>query len=133
MAQLHARCFTHTRPWGADEFAKLLAQDHIISLIKPYGFALVRMIAPESELLTIAIDPKQQGKGHGRALLKEVLASAQQAGAQEMMLEVGENNRAAIALYEACGFCEISLRPKYYKLSNGDFCDAKIMHFAFSN
>ena len=78
------------------------------------GFAVVRVVADECEVLTIAVDPKARRRGVGRALLERALADAFRRGARRAHLEVRAGNRAAIALYTLLGFGERGLRARYY-------------------
>ena len=50
-----------------------------------------------------------RGEGLGRELVEAAIAEARKRGARRIELDVNEDNRAAIALYEACGF---ALEPK---------------------
>lgn len=108
IAALHAACFP--RPWAEEEFARLLSQPGVFVRGDERGFILCRIAADECEVLTFAVAPEHQRKGIGKALLAEVM----QCDAKKMFLEVGEGNAAALALYRAAGFTEISRRKAYY-------------------
>lgn len=73
----------------------------------------------EATVHTIGVDPAWQRQGVGRALLKALLAKADEAGAP-VYLEVRTDNQAAIGLYEAHGFTRIGLRRRYYQPSGAD-------------
>jgi len=83
------------------------------------GFTLCRSAGPEVELLLIAVTPDQRGNGMGRALLQMACEDARLRGAEEIFLEVRENNDAALALYRQSGFLEIGRRPNYYAGATG--------------
>jgi ribosomal-protein-alanine N-acetyltransferase len=83
------------------------------------GFTLCRSAGPEVELLLIAVTPAQRGNGMGRALLQTACEDARLRGAEEIFLEVRENNDAALALYRQSGFLEIGRRPNYYAGTTG--------------
>ena len=54
---------------------------------------------------SIYIHPQAQGKGVGRALLAELLARCECAGARQMLAVIGDSNsQASIALHRALGF-----------------------------
>lgn len=118
MAGIYARAFPQNRPWSADEIAALAAapgfacQDEV-------GFALGRAVAGEAELLTIAVPPEAQGRGHGRKLLCAFEGAAAARGASRAFLEVAEDNTAARALYDAAGWQRIARREKYYSRAHG--------------
>ncbi len=83
------------------------------------GFTLARAAGPEVELLLIAVNPLQRGKGVGRLLLEAACRDSWRRGAGEIFLEVRENNAAARGLYSQVGFVDIGRRPNYYVGSAG--------------
>jgi ribosomal-protein-alanine N-acetyltransferase len=87
------------------------------------GFSLYRTIADDSELLLLAVDPQQQGKGIGRTLLDRFVEDARNDGARRIHLEVRDGNRAT-RLYEAAGFTEVNRRRNYYRGNGGSQFDA---------
>ncbi|MBT2187585.1 GNAT family N-acetyltransferase [Sphingobium nicotianae] len=90
---------------------------------KPVGFALLRSIAGESELLLLAVHPDHRGHNHGRRLLDRCMTEAESSGAQTMFLEVRAGN-PAIHLYSKAGFRQYNQRRDYYVGSNGSRHDA---------
>lgn len=91
------------------------------------GFAIIRTVADEAELLTIAVESKWRSKGVGRALLQAVFADLMLSPARRMFLEVDEHNSAAIALYQRLGFVTISSRKGYYTRPDGSAATALVM------
>lgn len=89
----------------------------------PVGFALIRAIADEAELLLLATDPKQRRAGIGSALLRAVLADAATRGATRAHLEVRSDN-PAVAFYTRHGFAKVGERRDYYRGSDGVRRDA---------
>lgn len=79
------------------------------------GFAIFRQVVDEAELLNLAVEPSNQRRGIGHALLKEGMRRLVQARAQFLFLEVRGSNQAALALYASMGFEHLSLRPAYYQ------------------
>ena len=57
-----------------------------------------------SFLSNLSVDPSCQRRGLGHDLLRETIRHAAARGAKLIELDVGEGNRAAVALYEAVGF-----------------------------
>lgn len=80
----------------------------------PGGFALLRIVADEAELLTVAVAPARRRGGIAGALLTEGLREAAARGAARVFLEVGTRNAAARALYDKHGFVKLSERRGYY-------------------
>ena len=87
------------------------------------GFALMRVIADEAELLLLAVDPSAQGRGVGRAMVNHFIASARAKGASRLYLEVRDGNMA-VSLYNAAGFTPAGRRRAYYKGPAGERHDA---------
>ena len=127
MAALHARCFTVPRPWTATEFAEMLQSLHVFAVPRADGFALVRVIADEAELLTLAVAPEARRQGIGRAMLAEALDRAARRGAVTMHLEVAADNTPALALYDRAGFARTGRRPGYYRSPVGQRTDALLL------
>ena len=126
MAEIHAAAFAgHGQIWPEGEIAAMLAKPliHAVTLAQD-GFALVQIIPPEAELLTIAISPDAQGKGHGRTLLASVMAQARIKGATLLFLEVAADNHAALALYHSTQFIQTGQRRGYYQRTGGVAVDA---------
>ncbi len=87
------------------------------------GFALLRVIADEAELLLIAVDPAAQHRGIGAALVDDFVLLATSRGAHRLHLEVRDGN-SAIILYERAGFGLVGRRRDYYRGSDGRKRDA---------
>jgi ribosomal-protein-alanine N-acetyltransferase len=87
------------------------------------GFALMRAIVDEAELLLIAVDPAAQHRGVGAALIDDFVAFATSRGARRLHLEVRDGN-SAIMLYERAGFSLVGRRRDYYRGSDGHKRDA---------
>src|SRR5690606_41111980 len=51
------------------------------------AYAVNTLIAGEAELLMIAVDPNQQGRGYGRALMNHLQQQLQQQGAEQWFLD----------------------------------------------
>lgn len=127
LARIHAASFVTPRPWHEAELTDLL-NDPLCDLIAgDGGFALIRTIAGEAELLTIAVDPAHRREGRGRAILLHAVERARAGGAEQMFLEVAADNLPAIALYETTGFVRTGLRYNYYRLPDGTRLDAVLM------
>ena len=87
------------------------------------GFSLVRKVADEAELLLLAVEAAEQGRGIGQALLDDFIASALAGGAHRLHLEVRDGN-PAIGLYRSSGFSPAGRRRNYYHGTDGTAYDA---------
>jgi len=117
LAALHARCFTDKPPpWSAQTFRDMMATPtvRLFTLPDGLGVAVIRIVGPEAELLTLCTDPRARRRGSGRRLLEQALQAAACAGAEQMFLEVAETNAAARGLYAALGFRQAGYRRDYY-------------------
>lgn len=127
LAALHAASFP--RGWSAQEFDSLLANPSYTIITSDHGFALLQIIPPEAELITISILPTARKQGHGRALLRQALDAAQSASVTSIFLDVDATNTAALSLYRSAGFAEIGRRAGYYATAEGTPSDAIQMRF----
>ncbi|HET8973878.1 MAG TPA: GNAT family N-acetyltransferase [Pseudolabrys sp.] len=117
IAALHGRSFR--RGWSEQEVEGLLLDRHVIAHrttggAKLNGFILSRLVEDEAEILSVAVDGRQRGRGLARKLLNLHLRRLAGLGARTVFLEVDEHNVAALRLYQHAGFQEISRRSGYY-------------------
>ena len=133
-AALHGEAFVALgeRGWTRQDMAELLASPGVRGLLLQIdgadaGMAICRVVADESELLTIAVRPAHRRDGVGRILLASVLDHVRTAGARSLFLEVAADNPAARGLYGQAGFRDVGERPAYFKRGDGRAMDAFIM------
>jgi ribosomal-protein-alanine N-acetyltransferase len=138
-ATLHRDAFATLgeRAWTRQDVAELLASPGVAGLLlerdgHDVGFALCRVAAGEAELLTLAVSPAHQRRGAGRQLLAAVIERMRAAGAKTLFLEVGTDNPAARALYDASGFVAVGRRPAYYARTQRPPADAIVMRLALA-
>ncbi len=79
-----------------------------------YAMVLYRASSAAARLYSLAVDPKAAGKGTGAALLKAAEETAFRHGSIALRLEVREDNRRAIRLYEKSGYRRIGRHLDYY-------------------
>ena len=118
ISALHKTSFQ--RGWGDDEVYSLLIEKTVVahravSGTTIVGFILSRMAAGEAEILSIAIAPRQRGRGFARPLLDLHLRRLAGLGTRAVFLEVDENNAPARALYRRAGFRDVGRRQSYYQ------------------
>ena len=112
LAALHAQAFPAS--WSATDFAGLLGQEGAFALLDDHGFILMRAVAGEAEILTLAVRPDARRSGVGKRLVQAGLSHAKRHGAAEAFLEVAADNQAALGLYARAGFKPAGLRRGYY-------------------
>lgn len=116
---IHAACFG-AKAWPRADFEKALTADtdQLTCIYKGQtlcGFSHLRGKGDSAEILTFGIDPRNRDKGFGAALLSAALERANEAGADEVLLDVRQDNIPAISLYRRAGFERIGKRKNYYK------------------
>jgi ribosomal-protein-alanine N-acetyltransferase len=79
------------------------------------GHAVASLVAEIAELQRIAVHAGWRRRGVAAALLDEVVVLAVGAGVDRVLLEVRENNAAALGFYASEGFVEVARRRRYYR------------------
>jgi len=107
-------------PWSAGLLQRKITDPAILFLVaqaedRLLGYGLLQLIAPEAELINIAVDQTVRRQGVGRALLTALLEEASAHGVTTVHLEVRASNAPALTLYEALGFRPIGRRRGYYQ------------------
>lgn len=114
-----------SRHWPAEDFAAELVNPMTSIWLAeddegPLGYAHVRVILDEAELLNLAVLPGRRRGGAGRALLQLAEAEAHAAGAVRCFLEVRRDNVAAVGLYLGAGWEQVGIRKGYYSADGAD-------------
>lgn len=78
------------------------------------GFAGIMFCLPDIEIMNIVTKKMERGNGIGTFLLDKLIEISKNNNAENVILEVNENNSIAINLYKKSGFEEIGRRKKYY-------------------
>jgi len=113
--------------WSKIDFESYLTDPHVIAdgavtegaRGKLGGFILSRLLPPDAEVLTFAVDPARRGAGLGRMILDKHIENLERGGARLVFLEVADDNEAALKLYHRVGFKEIGRRENYYQRADG--------------
>lgn len=123
LAALHAASFP-AAAWSAADIAALLREETVFGLVarrasafgsrSAVGFVLMRSVAGEAEVLTIAVAPSHRRRGIARALVEEALRRLYRDRVDAVFLEVDAGNVAALALYRRLGFVKVGERKGYY-------------------
>ncbi len=132
LAATHSAAFALSRGWSADEIAQLLDSPLVFVSGTAKSFALVRLVADEAELLTLATHPNHQRQGHAQRVMQDWQATAQKRGATEAFLEVAADNAPALTLYQSNGFATCGIRKSYYARKGANAVDAVMMRRTFS-
>lgn len=79
------------------------------------GYAVASIAGDIAELQRIAVTAARRRTGVASALLDAVMALLDGTEVDRMLLEVREDNEAALGFYARSGFEEIDRRPRYYR------------------
>lgn len=78
---------------------------------------------------SFAVSATARGRGLGRWMANQALASAKDAGFKAMQFNfVVSSNQAALALWRSLGFDVIGTIPSGFKMPSGQFVDVLILH-----
>jgi ribosomal-protein-alanine N-acetyltransferase len=78
------------------------------------AYAGLFAVPPEADVQTIAVAPRAQGRGLGRALVDALVEEAVRRGCAQLFLEVRADNEPALRLYAAASFERNGVRRDYY-------------------
>ncbi len=107
-------------PWARAAFEEQLDLDGWGTLVAELdggivGYACYMMVANESHLTNIAVDPAWRRKSVAKALLDRILQTVIANECDILLLEVRLSNAEARAFYEKHGFKQLYRRPNYYR------------------
>ena len=138
LAQIHADAFA--RGWEETEFERLLTDRAIMADglflgegSEPAGFTVSRRVLDEAEVLAVAVDPGERGRGHAKHLMAYHLDHLAAAGIRYVHLEVEDGNAPALALYRSLGFGQIGRRVGYYRKPDGSHACALTMRLRLAS
>jgi len=130
-ARLEARAVAF--PWSDRQYRASLTSHQCWAIEQEgivVGCLIYSSVLDEVELLNLVVDPCQQGRGLGRALMG-VLLDNNRGSAEKIFLEVRVSNVAAIRLYESLGFSQCGLRKNYYPAADDNREDALVMEYRY--
>ena len=138
LAPIHAACFAADR-WNEPALVRLLRAEAARAFgafagyeRAPLGFVLAFAAADEAEILTLAVAPAHRRAGIGRRLIGTLADALREEGIANMVLEVADDNVAAVGLYRRLGFVETGRRRGYYARTDGPPVDALTLGWTFS-
>ena len=139
LVDIYANAMDHldVRKWSIKDFVELINTKSIIFYIKVdeniMGFAIVKKIIYEAEIVNISIEPTYHRKGYAKNLIKYILQSKEMKSVKRFILEVSVENYKAINLYENLGFKIVGYRKSYYNVKTNKYnttkSDAEIMEY----
>jgi len=120
--------FEPSGQWGASSWLEEIGRDGHLALVHRQGgvtdAAIACSVAGDvADLLRVVVAPQARRGGVGASLVRAGLEWMAAQGAVRAMLEVRDDNAAALGLYRAFGFGVIATRADYY----GPGADALVM------
>lgn len=117
IAALETQCFSD--PWSETSVRSELSNPLSLWLVaedggKVVGYVGSQSVAPEADVMNLAVAPEWRSRGIGRALMTALIAQLHSRGITALFLEVRVGNTPAQGLYRSLGFAEVGRRPKYY-------------------
>lgn len=111
---------TFSDPWRREMFSSSMAVGNVRFFTAEeegaiVGYLLLMEIAPEGEILNLAVDPDRRRQGIGDRLMAAALGYARDREIETLFLEVRESNLAAQSLYRKAGFRAVGRRKRYYR------------------
>jgi len=112
IAALEARLFG-TDAWSLEQVVEELTGPGRAAWVSTpdelAGYVITWSAGDATDLLRIAVAPERQRRGLATELLEAARPSTR------WLLEVADDNAAALAFYTKHGFVEIDRRPRYYR------------------
>lgn len=123
VAAIEAACFS--MPWSEQAFADSLAMPEALFLVaeeesakkqkRIAGYAGCYLTAGEGEITNVAVALEYRRRGIAEGIIKKLIRMAAERDAGQIFLEVRESNRAALLLYQKCGFKKMGIRRNFYE------------------
>jgi [ribosomal protein S18]-alanine N-acetyltransferase len=109
---------SNPHPWTREHFEDALRSGYFCIVAREndrvMGFAILRVLVDDAELLLIAVDPLQRRNGCATLLLNALIERMREIGKSPLHLEVRAGNLGAIAFYQARKFNRTGARKNYY-------------------
>ncbi len=87
---------------------------YVLKDTKLHAYVLIRLESGECEIDQIAVREEDEGKGIASFLLENVFSLLKERNIHKVFLEVRNDNKKAISLYERNGFSSYNVRKNYY-------------------
>ncbi|MCH5190582.1 MAG: ribosomal protein S18-alanine N-acetyltransferase [Oscillospiraceae bacterium] len=123
IAALETECFS--TPWSEKSLCEELTNETarfftLKSGEKLLGYIGANNISGEVYITNVAVKAEHRKKGFGERLIKYLVTESMLENAEFVTLEVRRSNKAAISLYEKCGFKKAGERKNFYSAPRED-------------
>ncbi|OJU14444.1 MAG: ribosomal-protein-alanine N-acetyltransferase [Clostridiales bacterium 43-6] len=132
VAKLEQACFSS--PWSEQSLLYAVNNANASYYVakenkKIVGYGGLNYVIDQGYIGNIAVDKDYRRMGVGLSILKSLISFAEEKKLVSLSLEVRKSNKAAILMYEKCGFEYAGMRKDFYIWPTED---AIIMTKAFS-
>jgi GNAT superfamily N-acetyltransferase len=93
----------------------------------PLAHAALRMLRDDWEVKRVIVSAGQRGRGIGRALMNHLEQLAREGGASRVILQTGDRQPEAVALYERVGYTRIPIYEPYVETIPNSLCFEKVL------
>ncbi len=110
-------------PWPRKSFEIELSREYASTFVlrekglsgeSVLGYLCAWQVMEEVHILNLAVRRSARRRGHAGRLIEAAIAHHGQKQVKRFVLEVRENNKAGIALYESLGFSQWGVKRRYY-------------------
>lgn len=106
-------------PWSRQALMEAVTGKQTLYMVaeeerKIVAYCGMYCILGEGDINQVAVHETKRGLGIGKRLLQDFLQEGEKIGLNSFTLEVRVSNRAAIRLYESCGFSVEGVRKNFY-------------------
>lgn len=118
--RLDQSCFTEGISYTPAELHYYISRSSSFTILAEerqnlVGFLIAdRSLRGFGHIITIDVDPKQQRKGIGTALMKAAEERLEKIGCKSILLETAVDNLSALSFYKAHGYSVLKSLPCYY-------------------
>lgn len=123
VSKMEERCFS--MPWSKEAYVQAIQCGDVVYVVAEdekqiVGSCGVRNILSEGEITNVMVDIPFRGQKISYPMLQTLLEEGQKIGIEQFFLEVRAGNKAAIHLYEKCGFQTEGIRKNLYEIPKED-------------
>lgn len=93
----------------------------------PLGHAALRLLRGDWEVKRVIVVDGVRGRGIGRALMNHLESLARAGGASRLILQTGDRQPDAVAVYERVGYTPIPIYEPYVETIPNSLCFEKVL------
>ena len=121
LIELEQACYPPRQAYSRAEYRYALGIARAVNLIHEEDGRIVGFVGAfhhkawrVGHVYTVNVHPSMRGRGLGKRLMETCEARLAKLGMTRLLLEVNVENKAAMALYESCGYAQTQRLNGYY-------------------